>query len=252
MVCGSAPNPRSSRRQVIDHCSSVLQLHVVLAGFAILTGMAVSGYAYFPTGDIFEIRPSRVRIATQDEINGTAPLWQDFPLLEPLPGSVPQKSLRLTETDSLAAVLPARNWANSDMSIYEVHSIKNNAFRITLDYYIFEHPNSGALDSFSPPSEQIVLLGALPAGDYTFIARRWYLNYEDRFGFNKSEVEPWSTPIGEGPYALPDRYVTDDRSAFTVLRTAVPEPTTCTLLFIAALLYSSRKTRLHRLTMRSS
>jgi hypothetical protein len=217
-----------------------------------LAGMGRTGYAYFPTGDIFEIRPSRVRIATPDEINGTAPLWHNFPLSEPLPASATQDSLRLTESDSLAVVLPVRNWANSDMSIYRINSIIIGEFDITLDYYIFEHPYSGSLDSFSPPSEQIVLLGTLPAGDYDFNVRRWYLNYEDRFGFDESEIESWSAPEDGGFYTLPDRFVTDDRFTFTVLAVAVPEPTTMTILLFTSLLVASRKICLRRLTRRCS
>jgi hypothetical protein len=201
-----------------------------------------------PTGDIFEIRPSRVRIATQDEINGIEPLWRNFPLFGPLPASAPQDSLRLTESDSFAVILPTRNWSNSDMSIYETGSFTSGEFNITLDYYTFEHPYSGTLDSFSPPSEQSVLLGALPPGDYDFNVRRWYLDYADRFGFNESEIESWSAPEGGGFYLLPDRFVTDDRFTFTVL--AVPEPTTITMLFFTLLLVASRKTCSRRLTTR--
>jgi hypothetical protein len=213
----------------------------VVTAFAALASMAVSGYAYFPTGDIFELRSSRVRIGTPDEFNGTAPLWLNFPFDEPLPKVVPQESLVLVESDPLVVVLPARNWGNSDRSIYEVGHTKFDGFQITLDHYIFAHPASGALDSFSPPSEQIVLLGTLPAGDYTFNVRRWFLNYEDRLGFNEAEVEPWSAPAGGELYSVPDRYVTDELFTFTVLRVGVPEPATWTMLLFAGLLFCSRR-----------
>jgi hypothetical protein len=213
----------------------------VMAGFVALAGMAVSGYAYFPTGDIFEVRPSRIRIGTPDEFNGTEPLWLNFPLSEPLPKVVPQESLVLVESDPLVLVFPARNWGNSDMSIYEVGQTKFDGFQIALDHYIFEHRGSGTLDSFSPPSEQIVLLGTLQAGDYTFNVRRWFLNYEDRLGFNEAEVEPWSVPAGDGLYSVPDRYVTDELFTFTVLHVGVPEPATWTMLLIAALVFCSRR-----------
>jgi hypothetical protein len=86
-----------------------------------------------------------------------------------------------------------------------------------------------------------VLLGTLQAGDYTFNVRRWFLNYEDRLGFNESEVEMWSAPAGGELYSVPDRYVTDELFTFTVLPVAIPEPATWTMVLFAALLFSSRR-----------
>ena len=177
-------------------------------------------HADLPLDDIFEVRPPRVRGATTQEVEAHSPLWYNF--FETLPPSEPRSSVTLEEGDQLSAVFPARNIGNSDHSIYEVASLDVDGFSISLDYYIFDHPASGTTDWISPASEQAVLLGALPAGDYAFNLRYWYLAYDDQFGFDPSAVPRWSPP--QTPVvldAVPPRYYTDLSFSFAV---AVPEP----------------------------
>lgn len=135
-----------------------------------VVGLAKTCEAQIGFSNIFEVRPPRVRVATLDEVSDTRPRSYSF-AGKPVEPTDPQSSILLTNADPLVAVFPVRDFANSDRSIYSVAGVEVDSFDISIDFYAFANPFSGSTDSISPPLEQTVFLGALPAGSYSIDLR---------------------------------------------------------------------------------
>jgi len=201
---------------------------------------------FFP-GNIFELRPPRVQAADPHGPANTLENRQYFAFEEQPPRSTPQEDIYLTDSDLLFAVFPVSNGSfSSGESAYVFAGLTIVDFNITLDYYRFPTLFSG--DALVAPWEQSVFIGTLPVGEYTFNLRRWFLKYEDRSGFDKSQVERQSVnhvADGIGIIALDppnERYFTEDRFTFFVKTTAIPEPASFTIaVVIVTSLFIHRK-----------
>ncbi len=148
-----------------------IRLALALFGLSVL-GMASSVHAEFFPGNLFELRPPRVRVATPQETADTPERRQSFAIQESPPASPAQESNYLTDADQLAAVFPVSGGSfSSGGGRSEVGGMSVEGNMVTVDNYNFR-------DFFGPigatlvaPWEQSVFVGALPAGDYIFNLR---------------------------------------------------------------------------------
>jgi len=95
-------------------------------------------HAEFFPGNIFELRPPRVRTATVLESADTPENRQYFAFQEPPPQSTPQESIHLSDADLLSAVFPVGGGSFSSGEVaYVVAGLGIDEFNITLDYHSF-------------------------------------------------------------------------------------------------------------------